>query len=83
MQGYAAVFSMLVRLKRVEQLLRALHAPLMMQPKSTPGRHSGAQSATLRCFCQASCSCIRCCRAMSKVVCVQGAGAHWPPASLP
>ncbi|PSC71851.1 phosphatase 2C 22 [Micractinium conductrix] len=36
LQGYAGVFSMLVRLRRVEQLLRALHAPLAARPKSTP-----------------------------------------------
>jgi hypothetical protein len=44
MQGYAAVFSMLVRLKRVEQLLCALHSPLMMQPKSTPGKLGSGMS---------------------------------------
>lgn len=45
MQGYAAVFSQLVRLKRVEQLLRALHAPLMQQPQSTAGGWPAACAA--------------------------------------
>ncbi len=38
MQGYAAVFSMLARLKRVELLLRGLQAPLLLHPKSTAGK---------------------------------------------
>ena len=34
-RGYSAVFSMMVRVRRCEQLLRALHAPLASQAKST------------------------------------------------
>lgn len=33
--GYAAVFSAMVRVRRVEQLLRSLHAPLAARPTST------------------------------------------------
>lgn len=35
LQGYAAVFCAMARVRRVEQLLRALHRPLASQPKST------------------------------------------------
>ena len=35
LQGYAAVFSVMVRLRRVEQLLRGLAAPLAAQAKSS------------------------------------------------
>jgi hypothetical protein len=35
LQGYAAVWSMMARLRRCEQLLRALHPPLASQPKSS------------------------------------------------
>lgn len=33
--GYAAVFSMMARVRRAEQLLRGARAPLAVQPRST------------------------------------------------
>lgn len=35
LQGYTAVFCAMTRVRRVAQLLRALHKPLASQPRST------------------------------------------------
>ena len=72
LQGYTAVFCAMTRVRRVAQLLRALHQPLASQPRSTADLllrwgavWMGWRAAQLQVRCACSCSCLLCppCRA--------------------